>query len=713
MKTHLTFILLFVLGIVNAAVSGNSSHSQSGKGINIYLSPSGNDSNPGTLDKPLGTLHGARELIKEIRRRNALTDTVFVHVKGGTYYQYEPFVLSADDSGTAQSPVLFTADPADRPVFCGGMPITGFEVVEPGLWRTYIPEVAVYGFYFEQLYINGERRFRAQTPDRGELYDIKKVEETVLDTSGARAPVFASQKIMLHEKDADLLKNITPEERNDALVVFYHNWDNSRKRISHINQQDTALYIAGGGMKPWNPINNKSRYVVENYRKALDAPGEWFLQRDGYLYYIPLPGETPDNIQCVAPVAEHFILIKGSAGQHVQHIGFENLRFEMSAYHTPVNGNEPAQAAAPVKASVMVDQADHIEFRNCDIAHTGLHAIWFHKQCTHSKVEHCHLYDLGGGGVKIGTTTIPSESELTHHIVVHNNIIHHGGYVFPCAVGVIIFNGSDNEITHNEIADFRYSGVSVGWVWGYAHSPSKRNTIAFNHIHHLGWGELSDMGGVYTLGASEGTTVNNNVIHHIYSYSYGGWGLYTDEGSYDVVMENNLVYACKNAGFHQHYGKENHIRNNIFARNLHSELQLTRVEEHLSLSFTHNIIYYDQGLLYMSMGKDRWIEARLHIDSNCYWDTRTTSPDFHGMTFAEWKKLGRDKHSVVADPLFVDPANYDFRFRRLSTAKKIGFKPFDYSKSGVYGSEEWINKARLSPELLQHFDEIVSFYEKK
>ncbi len=275
-------------------------------------------------------------------------------------------------------------------------------------------------------------------------------------------------------------------------------------------------------------------------------------------------------------------------------------------------------------------------------------------------------------------------------------------------MGVVIFHGSDNEITHNDIADFRNSGISAGWVWGYAYSPSKRNKIAFNHIHHLGWGELSDMGGVYTLGASEGTVVTNNLIHDIYSFEYGGWGLYTDEGSAGIVMENNLVYHCKDAGFNQHYGKENILRNNILAFNEKTQVSLARPEAHQSFSFTNNILYSDKGDLFQERYvKDSWIKAVTDVDFNCFWDLRTTDPVFYGMNFKEWQKKGKDQHSIVADPLFVDPQSLDFHFKNLKVAQKIGFKPFEYTTAGVYGDMDWKNLAKLEPGLIKKFDEAV------
>ena len=120
------------------------------------------------------------------------------------------------------------------------------------------------------------------------------------------------------------------------------------------------------------------------------------------------------------------------------------------------------------------------------------------------------------------------------------------GRFHSSSVGVLLGHASDCSVTHNEIRDLYYTGVSLGWVWGCAGSPSQRNTVAFNHIHDIGKRELADMGGVYTLGTSFGTCVSNNVIHGIHSSSYGGWGLYTDEGS---VFADPLFADWKNGDF--------------------------------------------------------------------------------------------------------------------------------------------------------------------
>jgi len=679
-------------------------------GQKIYISPEGNDNNSGTIEKPLATLNSAINKTKLLRAKGETKEPVEIIVLQGNYYMMQPLVIKADDSGTPDTPLIIKGENGAKPVFTAGVKIDGFDKISENLWRAFIPQVAWYDSYFEQLYVNGRRAVRAQTPNEG-FYFIKNVTETILEKGNDRAPLFAVQKIELDSMDANCFRSFSEADFNDAIITFYHKWDNTRKRVANFNSAESSVWTVGTGMKPWNSLDNKTRYKVENFRTALDNPGEWFLDRSGYLYYIPLPGETIGSTDVYAPILKEFIKITGeSATNPVSNIRFENLTFRVAGYRTPEAGNEPAQAAATVDAVVTLDYAANISFVNCEVAHTGTYAFWFRRGCSNCNVNGCYMHDLGAGGVKIGETILQQKpADITNNITVDNNIITDAGHIFPCAVGIIIFHASDNKLTHNEISNLRYSGVSVGWIWGYAHSPSKRNLVSFNHIHHLGWGELCDMGGVYTLGASEGTVVSNNLIHHVYSFDYGGWGLYTDEGSFGITLENNLVYACKSSGFHQHYGKENIIKNNIFALNIRGQLQATRIEEHRSISFTNNIIYFDKGSLLTS----NWHKFNLLTDYNCYWDLRTRDVRFADRSFAEWKKSGKDQHSVVADPLFIDPANFDFRFRSQSVVRKIRFTPFDYSKAGVYGSDEWKRLATSDPELDIKFNNIVKNMESK
>lgn len=620
-------------------------------------------------------------------------DTLFVHIKPGTYCLQEPLVITGEQS----CPIVFEGDANDKPLLSAGKRIGGWVKTKEGWWQTHVTETVRYGWRPEQLYVNGRRATRARTPDRG-FYTVSAVKEDVHHHGGGRSPLYATQAVETEPALLAPLKGLAQPELEQVVARFYHKWDNTTKYLQYALPDSGRFYITGHGMTPWNDLRQGTQYCLENYRGALNAPGEWFLALDGTLTYIPLPGEDIATAEVFAPVLEQVLILRGTPDRPVEDKIFRNLRLHHTANYTPRNGTEPSQVACQLEAAVMMDHARRIALEDCEIEHTGNYAVWVRRQCHECRVQGCFIHDIGGGGVKLGDFWLPDEGDdVTGENLVENCILRHLGLTYPCSGGVVIFHSWGNRVLHNDICDLRYTGVSVGWVWGYTRSPSHDNEVGFNHIHHIGWGELSDMGAVYTLGLSPGTRIHDNVVHDVWSYDYGGWGLYTDEGSSGIVLENNLVYNTKCGGFHQHYGRENVVRNNIFAWAWLQQLQASRKEDHRSFTFEHNIVIFDRGELLAG----QW--GQFLMDHNLYYDASGRPLSFLGASLDEWHSQGHDQHSLVRDPLFRDARHYDFRLRSEKAVRRIGFRPFDYSRAGVEGPDEWKQRAMMPQALVDEF----------
>jgi hypothetical protein len=709
------FLLVFSLfGCAQPGDRGRSSNWPPVRPGHFFVATNGNDLWSGTLlspnskrtDGPFATLSRG---VLAARNTHPVASPCAVYVRRGTYFLNQPLVLLPQDSG-----LDLEAYAGEKPVLSGGRRIEGWQAAMVGgkrLWVADVPGVREGKWSFHELWIDGRRAVRARHPNKGYLS---------VESLPDKASEWTQGQTRFRFREGDLKPLRVPpaaaigdakEGRGEALetnaeVVVMSRWVESRLPVLSIDEKERLVTFSKRSVFE---LAAGDLYYVEGAFAYLDEPGEWYLdQAGGKLYYLPRPGESLGRVEAIAPALVQVLRLEGrpEAGQFVEHVRLCGLTFShtewyfptgfQSAKNKPTISPEPkaevggfGQAAIGVPGSVWGEGVRACIFTNCTFSHLGNYALELARGCQQNRVLASDLFDLGAGGVKLGETSIRTQAgEQSRANEISNCRIHDGGKLFHSAIGVWIGQSPDNRVTHNLIHDFYYTGISIGWTWGYGPALASNNIVEFNHVHHIGVKSdgdgpiLSDMGGIYTLGKQPGTLVRNNLWHDMAAIHYGGWGIYFDEGSSGIVAESNLVYRTTHGGFHQHYGETNTVRNNIFAFARDHQLQRTRPEPHSSFTFETNIVYFDSGALLTG----NWSDNNYQLDWNVYFDARpgatAETMRLERATLEQWRARGHDRHSIVADPLFIAPRQDNFELLPASPALKLGFRPIDLTGVG-------------------------------
>jgi len=178
--------------------------------------------------------------------------------------------------------------------------------------------------------------------------------------------------------------------------------------------------------------------------------------------------------------------------------------------------------------------------------------------------------------------------------------------------------------------------------------------------------------------------IRNNYFHGIEGYA-GGYrqAIDLDDGSSNFHVTNNL---CVDMAIGCREGDERIVENNIIIN------PVVPCGWHVGYDNNHDVFRRNIIVTMKDVMILNWpppTEPWLHIDHNLYYNPERPwlyTPTFtvgsrdgrqRKYTLAEWREKGYDINSIIADPLFMDPENGDYRVKPTSPALELGFQNFD------------------------------------
>jgi len=480
-----------------------------------------------------------------LKAQNPANKPVYVQLKSGTYTITEMLNFNNEDSG-----VIYEAMPGHFPVISAGTKLSnGWSVFDSqrNIWVYTLSdhEKPQYNV-FRNLYVNGTSAIRSREPNVGTENKMPTVQpsrggfQVVVPPHLINAELSKTNPIdiIVHETfTTDILgirqfnlagrMAVIAKPFNSSLGDTRSDWGDfaSKKTGTAIDANGDSvdlqkIYLFGG-----------MPYHFENSIDFIDAPGEWYYDRDASkLYYKPNPWEVTNgalNAEFIVPKISNssMININGSSN-----LIFDGITFSHVDWIQPsLSGYIFDQAQFGMPSAIAISNSKSVKIQNCKISNIGSGAIEFSGANANCELTESIIENCSGWGVKIGP------DGHNNVITVKNNYITKIGTSYRGSYGIFIANTTGSIVEHNELSNMPYSGMCVGWAPGPGDLPVLNSYIRYNKIHDV-MQELADGGGIYTLKTISGTYITGNYIYNIWP---GKYSRYNSEPEYHI----NKVYA--------------------------------------------------------------------------------------------------------------------------------------------------------------------------
>lgn len=520
--------------------------------IEVFIAPDGKDSNPGTRQAPLATLEAARDLLRARRQGGRLpAGGAAVVLRGGTYIRKDTFRLEAQDSGTADAPVVFRAAEGESPILSGGRAISGFQPInDPAvlarlpaesrgkvlrldlrtLGITDLGELRPRGFGRQpspimELFFDGKPMPLARWPNEGFVRVAKVIEPG--GKPGTRA-------VFEYEGDRP---SRWAAARDAWLFGYWHYlWADGTLPVASIDPAARRIttglpYTYGNGIVAWAP------FYAFNLLEEIDMPGEWYVDRAaGVLYFFP-PGDLTKARVELSMLSVPLVELAG-----VEHVRLQGLVCELGrADGIVIRGGQRCLVAG------------------CEVRCLGGDAVRIEGGRQHG-VFGSALHTLGRGGARIQGGDRRTLAPSGHFM--ENCHVFDFSRVDRTYTPALWTDGVGTRVAHNR---FHGSSCHAARLEGNDH------LVEFNEVFDV-VRESDDQGGMEMFGnpTYRGVVFRYNWFHDIgsrYDWPCGQAGIRLDDAISGIAIYGNVFQRCSNKRFGAvqiHGGKDNVLENNVF-----------------------------------------------------------------------------------------------------------------------------------------------------